>query len=108
MRFYPLEKLINLHDAYTRQFKIDSNRLLLIQRKGEVFLIESHCPHREHPLEVASIENGVIQCALHQYQFSIDDGRLIYATEETCRGLITFEPVYEGNEIGVLLDESPS
>lgn len=108
MRFYPLDKLINLNDSYARQFKIDSVRLLLIQRAGEVFLIESHCPHREHPLELASIDNGVIQCALHQYQFAIDDGRLIKATEEPCRALKTFEVIYEGNEIGFMLADSHS
>ena len=32
MRFYPLEKLINLHDDYTRQFKIDHLQLLLLQQ----------------------------------------------------------------------------
>ena len=103
MQFFPLEKLINLHDAYAREFKIDNHRLLLIQRRGEVYLIESHCPHKAHPLELASIENGVIQCALHHYQFAIDDGRLLHATEEPCRGLRVFEPVYEGNELGVML-----
>jgi nitrite reductase/ring-hydroxylating ferredoxin subunit len=105
MRFYPLERLINLHDGYSRQFKIDSYRLLLIQRKGEVYLIESHCPHREHPLEIASIENGVIQCALHHYQFAIGDGRLIHATEEPCRGLQTFNVIYEGAEVGLMLSD---
>ena len=29
MRFYPLERLINLHDNYTRQFKIDHMQLSL-------------------------------------------------------------------------------
>jgi nitrite reductase/ring-hydroxylating ferredoxin subunit len=105
MRFYPLEKLINLHDSYTRQFKIDSHRMLLLQRRGELFLIESHCPHREHPLDVATVDNGLIQCALHQYQFSIDDGRLIHATEEPCRGLRTYELIYEGNEVGLMLGD---
>jgi nitrite reductase/ring-hydroxylating ferredoxin subunit len=104
VRFFALEKLINLHDTYTRQFKIDNYNLLLLQRRGEIFLIESHCPHRAHSLDLASIENGVIQCPLHHYQFSIDDGRLIYATEEPCRGLQVFEPVYQGNEIGVMLE----
>jgi len=105
MRFYPLEKLINLRDNYTRQFKIDHIQLLLLQRAGELFLIEATCPHRAHPLDVASIDNGVIQCALHQYQFSMDDGRLLHATEEPCRGLRTFDLIYEGNEVGILLDE---
>ncbi len=71
MRFYPLEKLINLHDDYVRQFKIDNLQLLLIQRLGELFLMEAHCPHRGHPLAAASIEAGLIQCSLHQYQFSL-------------------------------------
>lgn len=105
MRFYPLEKLINLHDHYTRQFKIDSLQLLLIQRQGELFLIEAHCPHRAHPLDVATIGDGMIQCALHQYRFAIDDGRLLHATEDPCRGLRTFAIVYEGNEVGVMLAE---
>lgn len=105
MRFYALEKMINLHDNYTRQFKIDNLQLLLIQRLGDPLLIEANCPHRGHPLDVATIDNGIIQCALHQYQFAIDDGRLMHATEEPCRGLRTFEVIYEGNEIGVILDD---
>lgn len=104
MRFYPLEKLINLHDQYTRRFKIDSLQLLLIQRGGERYLIEAQCPHRQHPLDQASIDRGVIQCALHQYRFAIDDGRLIRYSEEPCRNLRIFELVYEGNEVGVVLD----
>ncbi len=104
MRFYALEKLINLHDAYSRQFKIDNVQLLLIQRDGELYLIEGHCPHRGHPLDVATLDSGVIQCALHHYQFAIADGRLLHATEQPCRGLRTFNVVYEGNEVGVMLD----
>ena len=105
MRFFPLEKLINLHDSYTRQFKIDHLDLLLIQRRGEVYLIEGHCPHRAHPLDVATIEQGIIQCALHHYQFALDSGRLLHATEERCRNLKTYPVVFEGNEVGVILEE---
>jgi nitrite reductase/ring-hydroxylating ferredoxin subunit len=105
MRFYSLERLINLHDNYVRQFKIDHINLLLIQRLGELFLLEASCPHRSHPLDAADIDssNGVIQCALHQYQFSLRDGRLLHATEEPCRALRTFPVVYEGNEVGMML-----
>jgi nitrite reductase/ring-hydroxylating ferredoxin subunit len=106
VRFYPLEKLLNLHDDYVRKFRIDHLALLLIQREGERFLIEANCPHREHPLDVASITDGVIQCALHQYRFSLEDGSLLYATEEPCRGLRKFELVYQGNEVGIMLDDS--
>ena len=105
MRFYPLEKLINLHDSYARSFKIDNLQLLLLQRKGELYLIEGRCPHRGHPLDVASLDSGVIQCTAHHYQFAIADGRLLHATEEPCRSLRTYQLVYEGNEVGVMLEE---
>jgi nitrite reductase/ring-hydroxylating ferredoxin subunit len=104
MRFYPLEKLINLQDDYVRQFKIDNLQLLLIQRLGELFLMEAHCPHRGHPLAAASIDGGFIQCSLHQYQFALADGRLLHATEGPCRALRIFEVMYAGNEVGVMLD----
>ena len=104
-RFYPLEKLINLHDNYARTFKIDQHQLLLVQIEGEPHLVEGLCPHRGHPLDPVSIRGGVIECILHHYQFSLKDGSLIHSTEEDCRGLRTFSVVYEGNEIGVMLDE---
>lgn len=106
MRFYPLEKLINLHDSYSRLFKIDNRDLLLIQRRGERYLVEGRCPHRGHPLDVATLDGGVIQCVLHHYQFAIDDGRLLHATEEPCRALRTYSLVYEGNEVGVMLEDN--
>ena len=103
MRFYPLEKLINLHDNYSRQFKIDHLRLLLIQRQGQLCLLEANCPHRGHPLDTASIEGDVIECPLHQYRFALGDGRLLRHTEEPCRSLKVWEIAYEGVEVGVML-----
>ncbi len=105
MRFYPLEKLINLHDGYSRQFKIDNLQLLLLQYQGERYLIEATCPHRAHPLETATIDNGVIQCPLHNYRFALNSGQLIQHTEEPCRAMRVWELTYEGNEIGIVLGD---
>ncbi len=105
MRFYPLEKLINLHDQYTRRFKIDHLQLLLVQRQGRLHLIEADCPHRGHPLEQADITAGELRCPLHGYLFALGDGRLLHYGEEPCRQLRVREIVYEGNEVGVMLEE---
>ncbi|MFT4615671.1 MAG: nitrite reductase/ring-hydroxylating ferredoxin subunit [Bacteroidia bacterium] len=104
MRFFSLEKLINLQDGYVRQFKIDHLQLLLLQRDRQLFLIEANCPHKSHPLDVSSIHDGAIQCALHHYQFALSDGRLLLATDELCRGLRTYDVIYQGNEVGVMLN----
>ena len=53
MRFIPLEKLINLEEGYRREFRIDYHRLLLLQYRGDLHLIEAVCPHQEHPLAEA-------------------------------------------------------
>ncbi|MBU0538854.1 MAG: hypothetical protein KKF24_11355, partial [Gammaproteobacteria bacterium] len=52
MRYYSLEKYINLFDGYRKVFKIDSHNLMLLQLDGSRYLIESNCPHREYPLVV--------------------------------------------------------
>lgn len=105
MRFYPLEKLINLHDGYARQFKIDHLQFLLLQREGQLFLLEAFCPHRAHPLESAALDQGVIQCPRHGYRFALDGGHLLHYTEEPCRDLRTWPVTYEGNEVGVMLGD---
>ena len=105
MRFQPLEKLINLRDGYSRHFKIDNLQLLLVQQLGELYLFEAHCPHRAHPLNAAAIEDGILRCPMHQYDFSLSDGKLLHATEEPCRGLRIYPIVYEGNEMGLMLEE---
>ena len=105
MRFLALDKLINLHDGYRREFKIDAHRLLLLQVEGERYLIEGLCPHQEHPLSEGWIEGDCIACPLHGYKFSLPTGQLIHSTEEECRSLRTYTIEYEGADLGVLWDD---
>ncbi|MCR8921817.1 Rieske (2Fe-2S) protein [Dasania sp. GY-MA-18] len=103
MQFYSLEKLINLHDGYRKQIKIDHHNLLLIQNAGTVYLLESLCPHRGHPLSESDISTDKIRCPLHGYEFAIAGGRLLHYSEEPCRALKTYELSHQGNELGVWL-----
>ena len=103
MRFYSLDKLINLHDSYRKVFKIDQYNLILLQVDGERYLLESTCPHRGHPISESDIVGSSLRCSLHGYQFDIASGDLIAATEEPCRDLKTYELIYQGTEVGVVL-----
>jgi nitrite reductase/ring-hydroxylating ferredoxin subunit len=107
MRFYALEKLINLGEGYRREFRIDSHRLLLLQIDGENYLIEALCPHQQHPLAAARLEGDSIHCPLHGYRFSLTSGQLLQASEAPCRALQVWPLVYEGSELGVFLEEGP-
>jgi len=105
MRFYALEKFINLHDGYRRMFKIDEHHLLLLQVAGERYLLEANCPHRGHPLSEADVisEGHQLRCPLHGYVFEVESGRLQLATEEPCRDLRRYELVYRDTDLGVML-----
>ena len=103
MRFYSLEKFINLHDGYRRTFKIDEYQLLLLQDNGEQYLVEALCPHRGHPLETAGIDNHRLRCPLHNYEFDVRSGRVCSITEEPCRALRCYELIARDTDIGVML-----
>jgi nitrite reductase/ring-hydroxylating ferredoxin subunit len=105
VRFVALEKLINLHDGYRREFRLGFQRLLLLQHAGNHYLIEARCPHLEHPLEEAWLEGDDILCPLHGYRFSLLTGRLIESTREDCRPLRVWPVAYEGSEVGVVWEE---
>jgi nitrite reductase/ring-hydroxylating ferredoxin subunit len=105
MRFQSLERLINLHDGYRNTFKIDNLQLLLRQEHGVLMLLEAFCPHRAHPLAEAIISDGILECPLHGYRFAIANGRPVRTDKEDCRHLRVFELIYEGNEVGLMLDD---
>lgn len=103
MRYYALEKLIDLYDGYRKIFKIDEHNLLLLQEDGKRYLIESRCPHRGQLLAGADISGPTITCPHHGYRFDVRDGRTLQITEEPCRNLRVYELVDEGREVGVVL-----
>ncbi|GAB3381267.1 Rieske (2Fe-2S) protein [Spongiibacter taiwanensis] len=103
MYYRSLDKLINLYDGYCKVFKVDSHDMMLLQLDGQRYLIESRCPHREHPLTRADVQDMTLICPLHGYRFDLASGALRYHSEEPCRGLKLYELVYRDNEVGVML-----
>jgi len=98
MPFLALEKLINLHDGYRRRVKRDALDLLLLQESGEIYIIQSRCPHREHSLEQADVEDGLIICPLHQFGFRLDTGAHVGGL---CDGLQMWPAVFDGSHVGI-------
>ena len=107
MRFVALEKLINLHDGYRREFRIDHYLLLLLQLDGDRYLVGGTCPHQEHRLFEGWVGEGCIECPLHNYKFSLTNGQLLHATEEQCGPLKIWQLEYEGSDVGVLWSSFP-
>lgn len=103
MRYHRLERLINLHEGYSRAFRIDGLELLLVEVDGQRMAFERRCPHRGQVLRADDIVQGQIRCPLHGYCFDLFSGAVLHASEERCRALKTFDLVYQGNEVGIML-----
>lgn len=50
---------------------------LLLTPHGEVLAFPDSCPHRGHPLSEGRCDGGVLRCALHGWEFSLDDGSAV-------------------------------
>jgi len=101
-RFLAIEKLINLRDGYRKRLKIDQWDVVLLQEQGDRYVIQSHCPHQQHPLLDANVEDGVITCPYHQYRFDMNQGINL---EGVCAPLRCYDTVYDGNAIGIMIDD---
>lgn len=101
MAFKAIEKLINMHDGYRKQFVANRQEMLLIQEAGEHYIIQSSCPHKHWPLQTASINNGLIVCAKHGMQFMLSTGQAANKQAKGCQTLKVFKVEYEGNAIGL-------
>lgn len=96
--FYPLERLINLHDGYRRPYVVAGHSLLLLQEEGRRYLLRNQCPHQQAPLSSATVNNGRLRCPVHGMEFDLVTGK----TTDGCNQSLQFITiVYEGNQIGL-------
>jgi len=62
---------INYHDLIASSEKERISRLCY----GKIIEYDRYCPHNGEDLSCAAIENGVLTCPRHFWQFSIEDGK---------------------------------
>ena len=101
MAYVALEKLINIHDGYRKQFVVSRQELLLIQEDNEHYIIQANCPHMHWPLQAAMIKNGSVLCSKHGMSFSLSDGQADNDKARDCKALRVYSVAYNGNNIGI-------
>lgn len=104
MAFYRLEKLLNLYDGYKQVFRINGRSLLLIQEKGQRYLILNRCPHKDFPLHTGTIVGSRLRCAYHAMEFDLARGGKC-VQHPLQPGVEFFTLVYDGAEVGVELPD---
>lgn len=53
---------------------IGEKRIAIFRYRDEFFALDETCPHRGAPLHQGSIQNGIVLCPWHQWQFTLESG----------------------------------
>ena len=72
----------DIADGQSKGFHLDGLELFAVNRAGELYLYENHCPHLGINLEwlpdqFLDPSGHLIQCAMHGALFTIENGRCI-------------------------------
>ena len=69
-------------DLVTR--KVDGIDVLFVNNKGELYAYRDKCPHAGTPLNQGLLEDGVLTCPAHLWQFDLVNGG-IGVNPKSCR-----------------------
>jgi len=102
MQFFPLEKLVRMHDGYRQVFVVNGLQLLLIQENGHRYIFAANCPHSDWPMQNAHITSTDIICPKHGWSFDLKTGLGSNEMALACQ-INKYKIMYEGSTLGVLL-----
>lgn len=72
------KQLINkseIWDGEMRAVRMDHKNFLLIHLDGEVYVYQNRCPHKGVELHKGKLQNGVLTCPTHHWQFDAKSGK---------------------------------
>ncbi len=82
--------------------KFGSKKVLLTRFNGQVYAIDSVCPHAAADLSAGTLQSWQICCHEHDYCFDIRTGRIVWPEDEVYR-LRRFETKEEEGRVFVRL-----
>jgi nitrite reductase/ring-hydroxylating ferredoxin subunit len=89
-----------LPDGAAREVELDGRVVALFNIAGKIFAIDGICPHAGGPLSEGLVEDGMVVCPWHGWQFHLATGQNVYNSKcvQQC-----YEVKVEGGEILVLV-----
>lgn len=79
MNWIRIASASDLQDDEVRGFNIQGLRIALYRSEGEFFATDNRCTHAEALMSDGYLEDGCIECPLHQARFDIRTGEALCA-----------------------------
>jgi nitrite reductase (NADH) small subunit/3-phenylpropionate/trans-cinnamate dioxygenase ferredoxin subunit len=67
-------KLEEFPAGQSTSLEVGPNQIGLFRTADGVFAIDNVCPHRGAPLHEGFVNDGMVTCPWHQWQFQLNDG----------------------------------
>jgi nitrite reductase/ring-hydroxylating ferredoxin subunit len=75
--------LAELSEAAPTRIELDGQPIVLVRSGDQVFAYNDKCPHAFWPLSEGSLNNSVLECPGHGWEFDIKTGRCL-TTPDYC------------------------
>jgi nitrite reductase (NADH) small subunit len=74
MNFEEVATLDELRETKRKKIEVNGEHIVLFYLHGQVFAVNSVCPHSGGPLEQGQLDDEEIICPWHSYMFNIKTG----------------------------------
>lgn len=100
------QKVCELDDVWEGEMEVfevgDEDVLIVHSPGGEIRAFHPICPHQEHPLVEGDLEECILTCSAHLWQFNVLSGE---GVNPTGTSLTSYPVKTEGDAIWVALPE---
>jgi nitrite reductase/ring-hydroxylating ferredoxin subunit len=81
--------------------KVEGTSVILNRQGLNVTCYRNACTHLEYPIDMGKVNNGIITCPFHKYQYKLDTGKCLNAPGDS---LESYPVKIEGDRVFVDID----
>ncbi|MEP6514845.1 Rieske (2Fe-2S) protein [Microcoleus vaginatus] len=81
--------------------KVDETSVILNRQGMNVTCYRNACTHLEYPIDMGKVNNGIITCPFHKYQYKLDSGKCLNPLGDS---LESYPVKIEGDRVFVEID----
>ena len=97
-RYIKVAKVNEMPTGTAREFHANGKVIALFNVEGRLFAVDNTCLHRGGPLGQGALEDKVVTCPWHGWQYDVTTGTLVSNQEIKVQ---TYEVKVEGDDIAV-------
>ena len=96
MRYVKVAKLNEMPPGAAREFQADGKVIALFNVDGKIYALDNTCLHRGGPLGQGVLEQEVVTCPWHGWQFNVTSGESVFNEQIKVQ---TYDVKVEGDDI---------